>query len=104
MPKLRKGRVYQPIPNTEDKGYIALHIAGPGEFCGNTDYIVFVGGCGVGHASTLAAAKIRLLAEAKNTCLRRISAAQQQVHHYRDQLQKLDDEGLVRATQKDNTP
>lgn len=58
---------------------------------------VFVGGCGVGRAKTVPAAKKMLLDRAKATCERHIKASLRIARHYRGELRRLNREGLVRS-------
>lgn len=78
-------------------GYIALEIYRPGTWFDNTDFAVFVGGSGVGHAPTLPAAKKLLLAQAKEACQRRIREAEAIAAHYRAMEARLKISSLQRG-------
>ena len=72
----------------------ALTIYPPHTLGNDTGFIVAVGGSGVSHTKTLGAAKVRLLEEAKAYCLRRITRAHREMAHYRDELHRLEREGI----------
>lgn len=84
---------FRPIPGRT--GCTALTIYRPGEFMpGDKAFGVFVGGSGVGAATTLAAAKTLLLKRARGYCQRHIDDALVEVDHYRVQLARLHKVGL----------
>lgn len=85
---------FKPIPAMSKDQFAALTIHPPGTFIDNKDYIVFVGGCGVGHATSLKEAKQMLLERAKQYCANRITEAERKLRHYREQLAVLEKEGL----------
>lgn len=73
---------YAPIPQPEG-GRISLSIKPPATWFGNEDFIVFVGGCGIGRARTLIAARKILLDAAKQSLESLIEKHQKAADHYR---------------------
>jgi len=93
---------FRPIPSIDGRGYTALSIREPGEWFDSKDYVVFVGGSGVGHVKTKRGALKLLQIEAENYCQRRIDDAHAQLEHYTEQMMLLKTSGLVRTKpQKD---
>lgn len=88
------GISFQPIPGPNGNGQICLNIKRPGEWFDSTEYIPFVGGCGVGGATTLSKAKMLLLFEAERSLERRIAEANSIAAHYKAELQKLHKHGI----------
>lgn len=88
---------YPPIPgpkrNGESDGYIALSIYPPGTWFNSPDYKVFVGGCGVGTAKTLSAARKLLVQRAKESLLRRIDNHEKLVVEYKQMLSDFEARG-----------
>lgn len=80
---------YRSIPSVEN-GYAVLSITKPDQWFDSPDYVVFVGGCGVGHAKTLKIAKALLLEHAEAYCERQIRDSYQQLAHYERELQRLE--------------
>ncbi len=74
--------VFEPLPCPSGSGVIHLTIYPPGTFCNNTDFSVHVGGCGVGHTRTLAAAEVLLAKEAHRVLTNRREAASRIADHY----------------------
>lgn len=85
---------FKPIPNERKPGYTALDIYPPGQFMDESDWMAFVGGCGVGHADSREAAEQLLLNRALDECTRQIQRAEHTIHHYREQRAVLIREGL----------
>ena len=85
---------FDPIPCVAGEGHICLGIYPPGTFCGNTDFGAFVGGCGVGHASTLREAKVLLQEHAVAGIRRRLAAAHAIARHYEQELTRFQQTGL----------
>ena len=84
---------FKPIPGPNG-GHCCLSIHPPGTWFHNTDFAVFVGGCGVGRAETLPIAKNLLFHHAKKMCQRRIREAEDIAAHYRKMEAQLDKKGL----------
>lgn len=95
MKRLREPIEYEPIPEVSGSGHIALTIRPPGTWFDSVDFVVFVGGCGVGHAKTLRAAEELLLQHARAECDRRTHEAQCRLNHFTEQRRRLS-AGLVR--------
>jgi hypothetical protein len=95
MPK-RKAIEYGVIP-----GYLSgkthLSIYKPGDFIDNEDYLVMIGGCGVGHAKTPKEAEDLLLSRAIEMCANQIEAAIAKAMHYTEQKKKLLGNGIKRT-------
>jgi hypothetical protein len=92
---------YDSLPCVDRCGHIALNIYPPGTFCDNTDFGVFVGGCGVGHRKTLKGAQDYLLEAAKRQVIKRIEEAEKTAEHYEKVLEHLDRQGLGRVRKED---
>ena len=88
-----KHYMFNPIPGVKT-GLTHLSIHPPGSFMDNVDYMVFVGGCGVGHAKTLEKAKSLLLTMAKVYCSWQVEDSERVTGHYKKQLAQLDANGL----------
>jgi hypothetical protein len=95
MPE-RKAIEYGTIPG-HLFGQTHLSIYKPGDFINNEEYLVMVGGCGVGHAKTLREAEALLLTTAIGTCDRQISASIEKAMHYTEQKKKLLANGIKRT-------
>lgn len=80
---------YKPIKGQRKGSYTALTIYPPGAWFKNTDYQVFVGGCGHGARPTLKEAESFLLFCAQQYCERRIAEAKKTEIFYRKALAKL---------------
>jgi hypothetical protein len=93
---------FDPIPCEGGGGIICLTIYPPFQFIDNEGFSVFVGGGGVGERETLAEAKTFLLEKAKETCENRIARAIDTIQHFRNQLDRLNTEGLQGETVKPN--
>lgn len=84
---MKKAISFEAIPGAGG-GRICLTIQPPGTWFDNTDYVIFVGGCGVGREKTLAAAKKMLFLEAQRYLQRQIRDAQATANHYQSELDK----------------
>ena len=93
MAKRTESIEFESIPGVRD-GELCLSIRPPGTWFDSTNYIAFMGGCGVGHAETLKAAKKLLLDKAEAGCRRRIAEAEQAAKHWQEQLARLERDGL----------
>jgi hypothetical protein len=81
---------FKPIPGV-DAGITHLTIR-----CKSArQFTVFVGGCAVGNATSLAAAKQLLLDRARAYCTRQIVEAKAFLEHYEAQRARLSEEGLT---------
>ena len=84
---------FQPIP-CPGGGIIALQIYPPGTWFDDTDFNIFVGGSGVGHAPNMLAARGLLHDKAVEACSRRIVEAEDVADHYRKAKSRLVNQGL----------
>jgi adenylate kinase len=90
----KKEIIFDSIPGTRE-GETCLSIRPPGAWMDNKDFVVFVGGCGVGRSGVESEAVVILRREAISYCTRRIDEAEQQLAHYYTQRNKLRNIGLT---------
>lgn len=81
----RKALHYKGIPGVKE-GVTCLSIQPPGSWFSEPRYVVFVGGCGVGSATTKKAAEQILAEHARASMERHIRDARRVIQHYETQL------------------
>jgi hypothetical protein len=91
---------FKSIPSIDGRGETCLSIREPGEWFNSREFIVFIGGGGIGGCKTKRAAIKLLQVEAENYCQRRIDEATRQLEHYTEQMMLLKTSGLSRTKLK----
>jgi len=87
---------FKPIPSPDGNGHTTLSIYPPGAWMGEDSFHCFVGGCGIGTKTTLAAAKRHLHKEALAYCQHQIDEAAKKLEHYETESTRLSTWGLGR--------
>jgi hypothetical protein len=76
-------------------GETCLNINPPGTWFDRVNYVVFVGGCGVGEATSHVMARELLHKKALEYCDRRIEESKKILEHYNTQRSRLVNRGLT---------
>ena len=85
---------FKAVPDRQEGRALMLSISPPGTWFDDPEYVVFVGGNGIGRRKTQKGAEVLLLEGAKTYCKRRMAEAQAELAHWGAALKRLEARGL----------